>query len=234
MMPYWLVPQGAEFQAVRQGLSLVARTLPAAEIPQRMPQLIPIPLGSRPLDRWLPQLQAPPGSIVLLLGVAGSLTDQYPVPAAIVCASIQTLDQRYACDAQVLADLRLQLPQTPVGHAFCSDRIVTQVAEKRDLGSRYGCDLVEMEGAIVAQALGEKGLRWGMVRVISDDLRRDIPDLSQALRPDGGINPLALAATFLQQPLGAAHFIQGSLQALSHLKTIAHQLGEAQANFERV
>ena len=88
-----------------------------------------------------------------------------------------------------------------------------------------------MEGAIVAQALEKKALQWAMLRVISDDLSRNIPDLSQALRPDGGLNVLALAASFLQQPLGAAHFIQGSLQALSHLKTIAQQLGEAQGNF---
>ena len=226
--PYWLVPQGAEFKAVRQGLTLAARTIPPAEIPQRMPQLIPIPLGSRPLDRWLPQLQAPPGSAVLLLGVAGSLTAEYPVASAILSASLQTLDQhRYDCDPQVLDWLRQQLPQAPVGHALSSDRIVTQVAEKRDLGSRYGCDLVEMEGAIVAQALEKKALQWAMLRVISDDLSRNIPDLSQALRPDGGINALALAASFLQQPLGAAHFIQGSLQALSHLKTIAQQLVQA-------
>jgi hypothetical protein len=170
--------------------------------------------------------------MILLLGVAGSLTDQYTVPSEMLCASIQTLDHhRYDCDPQVLDWLRQHLPQAPVGHALSSDRIVTQVAEKQDLGSRYGCDLVEMEGAIVAQALEKKALQWAMLRVISDDLSRNIPDLSQALRPDGGLNALALAATFLQQPLAAAHFIQGSLQALSRLKTIAQQLGEAQGNF---
>lgn len=225
--PYWLVPQGAEFQAVRQGIALATPSVP----PSLLPQLIPIPLGSRPLDRWFPQLEAPPQSLILLLGVAGSLNPQFQVPSEIITTRIQTLqDQYYDCDPQVLQWLHQHLPQTLLGHALSSDRLITQATEKQEIGSRYGCDLVEMEGAIVAEALQKKALYWGMVRVISDDLSRNIPDLSNALLPDGKIHGLALAGTFLQQPLQSIHFIRGSLQALSHLKTIAQQLVQSSAS----
>jgi len=222
--PSWLVPQGAECQAVRQGVALAAKS----GSPSVRPQIIPIPLGSRPLDRWLPHLEAPPGSLILLLGVAGSLSPQFKVPSEVISTRIQTLqDQRYDCDPQVLDFLRQHLPQTPLGQALSSDRLITQATEKQALGQRYRCDLVEMEGAIVADTLQKKGLQWGMVRVISDDLSHDIPDLSKAFLPNGGLDAPALAATFLKQPLQAIPFIRGSLQALSRLKTIAQHLSQA-------
>ncbi|MFZ9737417.1 MAG: hypothetical protein ACO3EZ_05355, partial [Prochlorotrichaceae cyanobacterium] len=223
--PYWLVPQGAEFQAVRKGID-------RAQGSGSPPQVIPIPLGSRPLDRWLPQLKAPPGATVLLLGVAGSLNTRFKVPDWVMSSRIQTFDaQSYACESEVLAALQQRLPQAQTGQALSSDRILTQVSEKQSLGTRYGCDLVEMEGAIVVKALQEKGLKWAMIRVISDDLSRNIPDLSQAILPEGGINGLAMAAAFLREPIPAFHFIRGSLQALTSLQTIAQELAQADANF---
>jgi nucleoside phosphorylase len=224
--PYWLVPQGAEFQAVRKGIDL-------AQGSGFSPQVIPIPLGSRPLDRWLPQLEeTPAGAAVLLLGVAGSLNARFQVPDWVISSRIQTVDaQSYTCEPEVLAALQQRLPKAQIGQALCSDRILTQVSEKQSLGSRYGCDLVEMEGAIVVEALQEKGLKWAMNRVISDDLSRNIPDLSQAILPEGGINGLAMAAAFLREPIPAFHFIRGSLQALASLQTIAQELAQADANF---
>ncbi len=46
---------------------------------------------------------------------------------------------------------------------------VSDAAEKRDLLTKYGADVVDMEAAAVAQVAKERGLEFAAVKAISDD-----------------------------------------------------------------
>jgi hypothetical protein len=63
-----------------------------------------------------------------------------------------------------------------------------------------------------------------IVRVVSDDLAGNIPDLSRAFDDRGNLQPLALAAAFARQPIAAARLIRGSLIALDRLTRITRAI----------
>jgi len=118
---------------------------------------------------------------------------------------------------------RLQLA-TPQVRALTSDRLVWSAAEKRQLYRQYQAEVVDMEGYAALQVLSPANIPVAMVRVISDDCHRDLPDLNPALGADGSLQPLPLAMGLLQQPLAAARLIRGSLRGLRELGNVAAAL----------
>ncbi len=63
-----------------------------------------------------------------------------------------------------------------------------------------------------------------MLRVVSDDLTGDIPNLDSAIDPNGNLQTWPMAIAFLQQPLAAIRLIKGSLRGLKTLQQITTQL----------
>ena len=62
---------------------------------------------------------------------------------------------------------------------------VSDAAEKRELLTQYGADVVDMEGAAVAQVAKERGLRFAAVKAISDDAGFVMPPLTQFVDHNG-------------------------------------------------
>ena len=62
---------------------------------------------------------------------------------------------------------------------------VSNVAEKRELLTKYGADVVDMEGAAVAQVARERGLEFAAVKAISDDSGFVMPPLTRFIDQDG-------------------------------------------------
>jgi nucleoside phosphorylase len=56
---------------------------------------------------------------------------------------------------------------------------VSDTAEKQDLLTKYGADVVDMEGAAVAQVAREQGVEFAAVKAISDDARFEMPPLNR-------------------------------------------------------
>jgi hypothetical protein len=48
-----------------------------------------------------------------------------------------------------------------------------------------------------------------MLRVVSDDSKHDIPNLTSAINSDGSLQPLPLAITMIRQPIAATRLIRG-------------------------
>jgi hypothetical protein len=215
---HWLIPQGPELAAVQRGIRQGTFT----------PTVIPIPLKGQPIEPWqtaLKQSLQQPCSGVLLMGVGGSLDPHKRVGDVVISTEVCTFQgEKHCCDSTWVKQIATTLPHSRLGTALCSDRVITQAQEKEKLGQMYHCEIVEMEGEAVAQVLEQMGLPWVMVRVISDDVQRDMPPIDRAIGEDGSFNGIALALSFLQQPTNALHFIQGSLQALSQLEKTAQAL----------
>jgi len=65
---------------------------------------------------------------------------------------------------------------------------VSNPAEKRELLTKYGADVVDMEGAAVAQVARERGLKFAAIKAISDDSGFVMPPLARFIDTDGRFN----------------------------------------------
>jgi hypothetical protein len=62
---------------------------------------------------------------------------------------------------------------------------VSDAAEKQDLLARYGADVVDMEGAAVAEIAKERGLEFAAVKSVSDDASFVMPPMNQFIDANG-------------------------------------------------
>lgn len=215
-----LVPQGAEYQAVAAGLKQTGAPTPPVWA---------VPAGPAPLSRFLKtddriqELRQQPQARVLLLGLGGALTDDYRVGDGVLfreCLSPGTAPQ--PCDPIGIADLQQHLgAQVRQVCGLTHDRVITKAQEKRELAATWEAQVVDMEGMAALTILKDLGIGVTILRVVSDDVHHDLPDLSAAFDADGNLQPLPLALAFLKQPMGAVRLIRGSLKGLAKLRQIA-------------
>lgn len=220
------VPQGAEYRSVSRGLAI------AGYSPK---MVVPIPAGPQGVNRFIPQWlretaacwNRPPHA--LLMGLGGSLTDQLSVGDGVICQTCydgtEGVNVPIACNEQIFLSLSQRLAGTviPVTGVSC-DRIIHTTTEKRQLAQTYPADVVDMEGFALLSGLQSTQIALGIVRVISDDVHHDLPDLNAAISPDGNLQTLPLAVGMLRQPLPALRLIRGSLQGLKQLTHITAQI----------
>jgi hypothetical protein len=195
-----LVPRGAEESAVRRGApraSIVA--IAAAGGSAALPATI---------DATAP---------AVLVGLCGALTTAR-VGDVVVYTSIVDENGSETLDPSEIARAQSALPHARAVVAVMAERVITTAVERVALAARFGADVVDMEALHVARALRARGVRFAMVRVVSDDPRADLPPIEHAFDPSGGIRPLALALAFARAPVAAVRFVrdvQTSLRVLS-------------------
>jgi nucleoside phosphorylase len=68
---------------------------------------------------------------------------------------------------------------------LASSQAVNDVAEKRILLMKYGADVVDMEGAAVAQVAKERGLEFAAVKAISDEAAFSMPPMNRFIDGNG-------------------------------------------------
>ena len=195
------------------------------------PSVLPIPVGTLPLTRYLEKLQQDgyflnqPQPRVLLMGLCGSLSPRYSVGDIVLYQSCSyesnTSRLLRLCDPELTTTLYHHLKQRAfLVKALTSDRLIYCATQKRHLGQLYDTDVVDMEGFAALEVLSQAGVAVAMLRVISDDTHHNIPDLSSALSPDGSLQPLPLAIRLIRQPIAAARLIRGALRGLQVLREV--------------
>lgn len=212
VQPILLVPQGREFQAVQQGLRRA----------QSRAEVIAIPMGMRPvaqfLQAWWPRVRTR-NVRIWVMGLCGSLTPRLEVGTAVQYDTCTTVERTlWQCAPFSLASLDL-----PRVRAFSSDRPIWSVQEKRQLATTYGTDVVDMEATAILQFFADPSIPVTMVRVVSDDIQYDLPDLSAAIDAAGQLRSFPLAWAMVRQPIGSLRLVQGALQGLSTLTTVGEQ-----------
>ena len=211
-----LVPAGAESRAVNRALKQI----------QNRPRVVTIPAGPQAVERFLqawpdPQLFSSGG--LLLIGLGGSLSPQFDVGDGILVEQIVEADSStiYQCDRSLTAQLAKQLG-IPIGTGVTCDRVITTAAAKRQLRDRHNADVVDMEGTALLKELPDCPI--AVLRIISDNCRDDLPDISGAIGADGSIQVSSLTANLLRRPLAAIRLIRGSLKGLKTLETLTRAL----------
>ncbi|NJK54971.1 MAG: phosphorylase [Pleurocapsa sp. SU_5_0] len=212
-----VVPQGAEYQVVCRGLS-------KAQVDSI--QVIAIPIGVRQISQVLANYsqQIDGCANILMMGLCGSLSNSYTVQDSVLIKSCQDLNHNLIdLNAELTAKIQQKLSIDLV-NALTSDRAITQAQEKLILAQQYSATIVEMEGYNYVKELKNQGIFVAMLRVVSDDLRGDIPDLNQAIDSQGNLKTLPLAIALITQPLAAIRLIKGSLAGLKALEEITAKL----------
>lgn len=216
-----LVPQGAEYQAVRRGVGRAAT-----------PTVLPIPIGAAPLRQYLNgQREAGysfAGQQLVVMGLCGGLTPDHAIAAVVLyreCVD-RTTGLVLSCDEALTNWLQTKLVMASSVRALTSDRLVSSAQEKHQLAQRHAAAVVDMEGFAVLESLCPLGATVAMLRVISDNAQHDLPDLTNAIDQDGSLQPLPLAWGMVRQPIAAMRLIRGSLQGLKTLQALTESICE--------
>lgn len=128
-------------------------------------------------------------AFVMTCGFAGGLNPELSIGDVIFTTQDRELE------AQLLA------AKANPARFHCAARIATTVAEKAQLRRDTGADAVEMESAAFEEICRECGIRFAIVRVISDTAREDLPlDFNQLSRPDWSLDYGKLAWTVAKSP----------------------------------
>jgi nucleoside phosphorylase len=164
---------------------------------------------------WNPQVK------VLMMGLCGSLRDRFQVGDVVLYDECIYETKVQQCDRSFTAELYAHLQEkVSLVKGLTSDRVVCSAIEKLQLGEISKADVVDMEGFAALEFFQQAGVEVAMLRVVSDDSRHDIPDLTSAINSDGSLQPLPLAISMIRQPIAATRLIKGSLQALKVLEQV--------------
>ncbi|MGF1602442.1 MAG: hypothetical protein ACFCU8_10560 [Thermosynechococcaceae cyanobacterium] len=220
----FLVPQGAEYQAVCRGLRALPRT-----------NVVPLPVGPEPVTTFLKEwCDTQPQTPVVVMGLCGSLSPGLGLGISVLYRdcfdgrNAETIPLTF--DEPLTSSLAksLGLSVTEVTGVSC-DRIIHLASEKRSLAKTYRADVVDMEGFAALEILQKHHIPTAMLRVVSDDVHHDLPDLSAAISPAGKLQVVPMVLGMMRQPFGAIRLIRGSLKGLKVLEQLAQSLAKAAA-----
>ncbi|MGO8794377.1 MAG: hypothetical protein ACLQLC_06105 [Candidatus Sulfotelmatobacter sp.] len=77
---------------------------------------------------------------------------------------------------------------------------VAEGDQKKKLAQAYGANAVDMEAAAVAAAANAHGLRYGAIKVISDELSFELPEMARFIDPHGRFQTASFTAFAILRP----------------------------------
>ena len=219
-----IVPQGAECRAVRQGLKKL----------KVKPRIIAIPIGTNRIEETLSKQdfwQSNPKR-VLMMGLCGSLSSSFSVgDLALYHGCYQQrehksngnyLEINSELNSLIRSKINTQLRQA--GSIFVtgvtSQQVITKVATKRQLAEDFSAQVIDMENYQYIACLQQKNIELSILRIVSDDLKFDLPKLEKAISIDGKLKPLTLITEMSRTPYCSIKFVISSLLALKKLRKV--------------
>jgi len=219
-----LVVHGAEYQAVKKALKKTE--IPAKSV--NLPKIIPIPIGEKDANKILENSQFLNNSKpqkVLIIGLCGSLSPKHSVGDIVLYKSCIKENSTLTTNEELTATLKNQLNSNiPLVTALTSDRIIQSATEKQSLGATYPATVVDMEGFTYLQSLKSQGISVAILRIVSDDIHHDLPDLNHAINQNGQLQTIPMIISMLRQPIAGIRLIKGSLKSLQALQQVAQEI----------
>jgi adenosylhomocysteine nucleosidase len=207
------VVRGAEESAVRRGL---ARAGAHASVAVHAMNVGPVAADAAAVA-LLAAGTVPPR--VLVAGLCGGLSPALDVGDALFYSSIVDPDgPAELTDAVLTARIADTVAHAQTGiRALSSSLVVVNSAEKAALARRYDVDAVDMESLAVLRRLARAGSSVAVLRVVSDCVDDDLPDLNAAVDRDGALSGRALFAASVRRPGAAVRMALNGSRALAAL-----------------
>lgn len=144
---------------------------------------------------------------VISFGIAGGLDPSLAPGDVVIGAGVTAAGQRWPCDRAIVeAHGRLLArlgTRVTVADIVGVEEAVLNPAEKSALHAQTGAVAVDMESQVAAAFAAERGLPFGIVRIVCDPAARALPALAaNALKPNGEPDILALLAALAIRPAG--------------------------------
>jgi hypothetical protein len=141
--------------------------------------------------QWLPRRP----SLVVSAGFSGALNELYRVGDVVLATDVCDLEGRRWPTTWPAGPSSL-----PRGRLLTVPRLISEPGEKRVLGRRYEADAADMETAAVARWCSERGVPFGCVRAISDDVATALSPRLVSLLAVGRVAPWRVGAALVRSP----------------------------------
>lgn len=160
---------------------------------------------------------------LIVIGLCGGLTDSLPEMSIVTYSScVSETSDGIPCScpphisAQVTALLNTQNTPCRSVVGITSPRIAVSRDDKLQL-ARTGAEVVDMESYEILSAADKAGTPAAVVRVVSDSLDRNLPNLNLAINPDGSVNNGRAIRVMLGSPLLTARAYAATKRAARYL-----------------
>ncbi len=153
--------------------------------------------------------------VVIAAGLAGGLSPQWTVGRTMVPAAV--IDEGTG---------RRFLAEAGAG-VVVSSRRIAGAEKKRELARRFAADLVDMEGAVVAEVAQARGMRFLAAKAVSDEMEFDFPPLQDYVGGDGRFQNARFAVHAIWHPqwwTGIARLQRNSGRAARALAGLLRQM----------
>jgi len=159
---------------------------------------------------------------VFSCGFAGALKPHLKPGDVVVGNAVLSPDgRRLAIDVKMTEDPERGFH---VGPVLTADHLVRTAAEKKELGEKYDALVVDMESWAVADACRQRRKPFVAVRVVTDEMAKDLP--SEILTLVGQSGAVRLGAA-----VGAIWKRPGSFKEIWRLREVAYQAADRLADF---
>ena len=147
---------------------------------------------------------------IISIGLGGALEGGLEPGDWVVASHVGEVETDAAWTNRLLA----ALPGARLGPIAGSDVMVADAQAKAALHAAAGALAVDMESHIAARVARRHGLPFAAARTISDGADRALPRAAQAgMRPDGGMDVLAVMAALARRPRELPALIRTGLEA---------------------
>ena len=220
-----LVPQGAEYQAVLQGIKKNPNTINIKSIPAGVKAVTEF------LEKWEqnPYFLKELPKTIMMIGLGGSLSPKHSIGDIIIyeeCTSLESkTNECRQCDP-FLSKLVIEKlkGKCTFGKGITGQYVMSSAKEKQVLEKTYKADVIDMEGIALLNWSRKWNISVIVIRVISDNCQQDLPDLRDVFGVDGKLQYFYLAYQMIKKPLSSIHLIYSSLKSLNVLKETIRQL----------
>lgn len=136
--------------------------------------------------------------LIISTGYAGGLSPEVEVGDIVVTGEVIHESGRRVFSASI--DTFSPSPPIRRGPILTTNRFIPFSHDKKGLYRKFGAEAVDMESFFLGEEASNSKIPFLSIRVISDDVNRDLPQLSNIIGGDGRPKTAKIARYFLTHP----------------------------------
>ncbi|MFY9224257.1 MAG: hypothetical protein WAQ98_16415 [Blastocatellia bacterium] len=168
-------------------------------------------------------------NLLIITGLAGGLSTECQQGDLVIYKNCYflpgdnaRLEKPINCDQKLISlitnTLRSNSFTIHQGDGITLPWVVCKADQKKSLAKSYKTIAVDMESYQILTAAKEKSLPATVLRVISDDASRDLPNINLAMNEMAEVNNLKMLVELAKHPILAARFLLNLNKSISVLK----------------